>query len=238
MRVNGAICASSCVMALIGAPTRKIAPVAKIGVHAHRSSYGDNPKASYTQRLGLKLYAAQMGADYRFVDVAENTPPQAMHWMTREEVTRFNIRTEGPFETEWLTYAEPNTGYFVMKSLTRQARSPDGAFETVTLEFGCSFGGGAASLTLRRVLDAAEARGATSVQVAADGSTIFDDERRARLGFDVRSKPLSPEEIRKAAMANEIVVTERSEPGIRQTRFSTEGLRTAFPLALCRPAIE
>jgi hypothetical protein len=45
MRVSGAICASGCVLALIGAPTRKVAPVAKIGVHAHRSMYGDNPKS-------------------------------------------------------------------------------------------------------------------------------------------------------------------------------------------------
>ena len=248
MRVNGAICASSCVLALIGAPTRKVAPVAKIGVHAHRVLYGENPQVlsalgiaqddPQTVRLGFKLYAAQMGADYRFVDVAESTPPQAMHWMTREEVTRFNIGTERPFETEWLTYAKPSIGYFVMKSLTRLAQSPEGSFETVTLELGCSFEGGAASLTLRRVLDAAGAKGATTVQVAADGRTIFEDERSVRPGIDVRNQPLRPSDIRKAATADEIVVMESSEAGMRQTRFSIEGLRAAFALApqACRPA--
>jgi hypothetical protein len=247
MRVRDAICASSCVLALIGAPTRKVAPVARIGVHAHRPLNDDDPKMLAALgiardpdavRLAFKLYAAQMGADYRFVDVAENTPAHAIHWMTPEEVTRFNIATAGPFETQWLTYAKPNIGYFVMKSLTRPDASSIGAFETVTLELGCSFEGGAASLALRRVLDAAEAKDETNVQVAAGGSAIFDDERKGQPGLDVRSKRLLPGDILKAVTASEIIMTESSEAGMRRTRFSTEGLRAAFVLApqACRPA--
>jgi hypothetical protein len=247
MRESGAVCASGCVLALIGAPTRKVAPVAKIGVHAHRSLYDGDPKMlsalgidrdPQAVRLKLKLYAAQMGTDYRFVDVAEDTPASSMHWMTREEVSRFNIATTGPFETEWLTYAKPNIGYFVLKSLSRPVASRSGAFETVTLELGCSFEGAAASLTLRRLLDAAEAKGSTSVQIAAGGSTVFEDERGVPPGPDVRSKPLRLSEIRNLVTANEIVMTESSEAGPRQTRFSTEGLRTALAIAprACRLA--
>src|SRR5262249_54841838 len=151
MRMSDAVCASGCVFALIGAPTRKVAPVAKIGVHAHRAVYGDNSKLlaalgivqddQQAVRLGFKLYAPRMGADDRFVDVAESTPSQAVHWMTHEEVTRFNIATERPFETQWLSFTRPNTGHYAIKSRTQPSPSHDGTFDTVTLELSCSLQG-------------------------------------------------------------------------------------------------
>jgi hypothetical protein len=91
LRESGAICASSCVYAFVGAPTRTVAYVARVGVHRHRAlqsqdRVGLNESAGeITVSDRLRHYVTQMGVDFGLIDVAEQTDHASTHWLSRDD---------------------------------------------------------------------------------------------------------------------------------------------------------
>jgi hypothetical protein len=183
LRFNGAVCASACAYALIGASSRSVAQQARVGVHEPRplppssfASLGIEVKAaaSRTEVTDVKKrYATQMGVDAGVVDIAERTKRPSMHWLSRDEITRLGIATTGHFETPWVGYSRPGVGYYVGKSVTQPSRSHPAEFRTTMLEFGCTSALGIATLSVVRELDGLEASAITTVQVTAGDSVIY-----------------------------------------------------------------
>lgn len=233
LRFNGAVCASACAYALIGASSRSVANQARIGVHESRplppgsfASLGIDVKAaaSRTEVADVKKrYATQMGVDAGVVDIAERTKRPSMHWLSRDEITRLGIITTGHFETPWVGYSKPGVGYYVSKSVTQPSRSRPAEFRTTMLEFGCTSALGSVTLSVVRELDWLEASAITTVQVTAGDSVIYKSNFWI---INIRAE-LSAAQIEQAVAASQIVLVEQSKTS-HETVFSTRGLPEAF----------
>jgi hypothetical protein len=100
LRINGSVCHSACVYALIGASVRQIPPGAVIGVHA---PLRPSPKTTQSSRSDAEIdeqlraarrqYALQMGVDPDLVELTDNTPHDSPRILTRDEIVRFQIET-------------------------------------------------------------------------------------------------------------------------------------------------
>jgi hypothetical protein len=100
LRVNGSVCHSACVYALIGASVRQIPPGAVIGVHAPVRPSSTTTQSSRSDaeideqlRATRRQYALQMGVDPDLVELTDNTPHDRLHILTRDEIVRFQIET-------------------------------------------------------------------------------------------------------------------------------------------------
>ena len=100
LRINGSVCHSACVYALIGASVRQISPGAIVGVHA---TVWPSPKTTQSTRSDAEIdeqlraarrqYALQMGVDPDLVELTDNTPHDRLRILTRDEIVRFQIET-------------------------------------------------------------------------------------------------------------------------------------------------
>jgi hypothetical protein len=241
LRESGAVCASSCVYALVGASTRTIAYVARVGVHRHRAlrrdrdghwSDSDGSGGGVPVIDRLRYYVTQMGADSGLIDAAERTDHTSTHWLSRDDLARFGVTTDGLFETRWVTYVRPNAGHFVMKSVTRPSRLDPGKYRTATIEFRCSFlVSGFTSVSLRRDLDPAEAQDGAAVEVSAGEHIILQSARPSASTLDLRATSIAPAMIAKVAASEGILLKETAESWSRENQFSTRGLSDALKSA-------
>jgi hypothetical protein len=239
LRESGAICASSCVYAFVGASTRAVSYVARVGVHRHRAlrkdgdglwSGADGPAGGVMVIDRLKQYVTQMGVDFGLIDAAEQTV--STHWLSRDELARYGVTTGGLFETRWMTLTRPDVGYFVSKSATRPSRVAPAEYRTATIEFRCSFLlNGLSSVSLRRDLDPAEAQDGVTVQVLAGERVILHSARPSASTFDLRATSIAPAMIAKVAASDYILLKETGEGWSRETQFSTAGLSDALKFA-------
>ena len=97
---DGAVCASSCPLLLSGGVTRNVGGGAAIGLHQFYSatdmSTTDPARAmSDAQATAARIsrYLAEMGVDPALWLHALDTPPQALYYLTREEMTRYRLVT-------------------------------------------------------------------------------------------------------------------------------------------------
>jgi hypothetical protein len=240
LRESGAICASSCAYALLGASTRIIAYVTRLGVHAYRAvqvpsgTWPDQrePPSRLVVVDRLKQYAIQMGVDFGLVELAEATNHRSMHWLSRDEIARFGVATSAPFETRWLAYTRPNVGFVVTKAATRPSRLNPAEYRTVSVEFSCSFIlGGHTSVMVRRELDPAEAEEGTGLRLTSGKSVFLESEQRPGPSMDVRGTAVSAGLVAQAAASDGIVLKETGATWSRETRFSTPGLANALKSA-------
>lgn len=131
LRFDGAVCASGCVKALIGASHRQVSTKAKLGIHAFGPAPANLQAASATLSRDdpakenairetivhvMKEYAVSMGIDPGIVDAAQKTPFKNVHWMSRHEMDTFGIIAKPGFETRWVTTGYPRLT--VMKALS------------------------------------------------------------------------------------------------------------------------
>jgi hypothetical protein len=241
LRESGATCASSCVYALIGASTRTIAYVARVGVHRHRALQPqdqvrllpgvDGPVSEIMVIDRLKQYVTRMGIDFGLIDVAERTDATSMHWLSRDDLARLGVLTDGRFETRWVVHARRD-GHFVAKSVTQPSRRNPAEYRTATIEFGCSLLlTGHTSVSIRRDLDPVEARDGATVRMTFGDNIILNSERRSVASIDVRATSVPADVIAQVAASNGIVLKELSETWTRETKFSTQGLWDALQSA-------
>jgi hypothetical protein len=242
LRESGAICASSCVYAFIGASTRTVAYVARIGVHRHRAIRAREPAGAESDSNGipdgavvaggLRQYVTQMGVDYGLIDLAEQTDHASTRWLSRDDIARYGIATDGVFETRWTSHTRPKIGHLVVKSVTRPSRLNPTEFRTATIEFRCSFLlPGHTSVVVRRDLDPAEAKDGAAVQVMLDDHVILNSARRSAATIDIRATSVPAAAIAQAGASASILLNEIAETWSRETRFSTQGLSDALKSA-------
>ena len=169
LRHAGAICASGCTYALLGASARKISPGARLGVHANRLVLRpkDNQAIVSTREFSaaksiaesrayerLRQYTVTMGVDPTLIDVARKTPHERVHWLSRDEMTQFGILPGAQFETRWLPYQRVDGAYFIVKSVTRSQPNLS-EYQTTNVRINC-YRGSPIYVSVRRELAASE----------------------------------------------------------------------------------
>jgi hypothetical protein len=244
LRHAGAICASGCAYALLGASARTIAPGARLGVHANRlvlrpkdnrivvSAREFSAAKSIAESRAyerLRQYTVTMGVDSSLIDLAKKTPHERVHWLSRDEMTQFGILPGNFFETRWSSHVKPDTGYVIVKSVTRPSSSNPAEYLVSTVQFSCHPLGKMA-VSIRRELANGEHGSKPVVRISAAGNVVavFDQPSRSGDALDLRSKVVPIILVRHAAASDAIVFREVTDAGSREIKLSTQGLSEAM----------
>lgn len=99
---DGALCASSCPLVLAGGVVRNVSDKAAVGLHqfyATAEETRDPAQAmSEAQATAARIarYLAEMGVDPALWLHAFDTPPQALYYLSPDEMVRYRLVTAGP----------------------------------------------------------------------------------------------------------------------------------------------
>ena len=236
---DGARCLSSCVYALLGASTRRVARDAQLGIHAvrivtipGRASTGPPPKADQIHLL-LKRYMVEMGVDPGLIDAARRVSADRVRYMSRDEIARFGIETRGFFETQWMSYEDGSKRIFVLKSVTQAKGADDQEYRTSNIRLGCVGAGLGIWFAYRRELPSNEIGVATVIRVAAgDRELVLGPGTKG--ASDLRSAITDREFLQHAVAVPNIVIVETFVPldsgsgWSREVKLSTKGLPQAL----------
>ena len=105
--LDNAECQSACAYAFVGGVARRVPKAAKLGFHRVALPRGSNLQGQGGIAAGQVIsavligYLAEMGVDPRIFVAASNTPSNAMHFPSPEELTQFDLVTPqgyGPFD--------------------------------------------------------------------------------------------------------------------------------------------
>lgn len=167
--VAGGVCASACVVAIVGGSVRRIGRGVRLGIHALRDMPGS--RLTIEQVYGpMRRYFLEMGVDPGIVEARLRTSPDDIHFLSREEMARFGIETAGPFETRWLAFQDSTGRGWVFKAWT-QSETPQGIdYRTSIVRLACDVNGDltgiGAALSIRRELRIDTSDGVVSIEVA------------------------------------------------------------------------
>jgi hypothetical protein len=234
-------CFSACVYALVGASARHVAERARVGIHARRPA-PDAPKVSLERSeeifLGSKRYMLEMGVDPGLVDAAQKIPPERMHILSREELSRYGIETRDSYETNWMPYLDRSKNLFVLKSLT-QARGADAReYRTTNIRVACAISKPGLAFWYVRELPSNEIGVPTVIQAVAGNRKLVLDGSKIVDGNDERLVVLDWDFLRTAVAAQALVLTETFTPPrnsagwSREVKLSTAGLSQALEAVL------
>ncbi|MBX9465011.1 MAG: hypothetical protein KL840_18945 [Aquamicrobium sp.] len=98
---DGALCASSCPLVLAGGAVRSVGEKAAVGLHQfYAATKGTNDPAqamSDAQSTAARIarYLTEMGVDPALWLHALDTPPQALYYLSAEEMARYRLTTAG-----------------------------------------------------------------------------------------------------------------------------------------------
>lgn len=173
---GGAICASACPYALMGAAVHEVAPDAILAVHSPKvvlDFHGSQPEAiviAAANRRGREradrvasAYLAKMGIDAGLLTLTRTVKFEDIHVLTREEIARFGIDRREFVETAWKF--EPTALNMVRKIATVRAPG-ETSFRLMQWRVVC-FDGDRFALDFQRPIPAA---GLASVSLARDGA--------------------------------------------------------------------
>lgn len=103
--VDGALCASSCPLLLTGGVKRLVGKNAAIGVHQfYAVTVGGKPQSAPAQAMSdaqmttarITRYLGDLGVDPALWLHAMDTPPQALYYLSTDELTKYRLRTGEP----------------------------------------------------------------------------------------------------------------------------------------------
>ena len=245
LRTTGAVCASACVYALIGASERHVPTDARVGIHAAAPTAASSQPGSLSAEQmhnNRKRYILEMGANPDLQDAAIKIPPPSVHVLTRDELVRYRVETSGRYESDWMQYQEPRDlmRSYILKSTT-EPRGADGAeYRTTNLRITCAQGRPATSIEYQREPASNEIDVSTVIRIAV-GNDVRTLQMTRRMRGDDRYQTVADREfVQKALAAGGIVVTEMFSPRnarawSRQIRLSIAGLDQALrtPLKNC-----
>jgi hypothetical protein len=111
---NGAICASACPYALIGAGVHEVAPDAILAIHSPKvvlNFHGGQPDAVVVAAANQRgreradrvasVYLARMGIDAGLIALTRTVKFEDIHVLTRDEIARFGVDRREFVETPW-----------------------------------------------------------------------------------------------------------------------------------------
>ncbi|HEY5965929.1 MAG TPA: hypothetical protein VIU42_18095 [Xanthobacteraceae bacterium] len=141
-------CHSACVYAFIGAASRRVLPGAMLGVHAARIDLkilkqqaqdvpNARPPTPADVRRRLQRYVSVMGVDPRLEETASKIDTRRIYILSRDEVSRFGIETDGPYESQWVPYRNEGTSTGLLKSVSSQSSSDDRGHTSAAVRIEC-----------------------------------------------------------------------------------------------------
>ncbi|MFZ5691210.1 MAG: hypothetical protein ACOY5F_08120 [Pseudomonadota bacterium] len=231
LQFDGASCASACVSALIGSPRRSVAEQARLGIHAPNYKQGQqwslDPAAAEQLRRArttdlLRYYTVRMGIDGSLIDEAEKTPHSRIHWLSRDDMSRFGILGSDGFETAWATVGRPAP--MIVKSITRTAP------RTTMLRVTCHTQERVRFTVLRELPDD-ELGGSSEVRLMAGGDVVGQGRDLNDRRDDERIFIVPVAALRRAAIAGlalDETVTAATGHRARSARIGTAGLEEAL----------
>jgi hypothetical protein len=241
LKIDSGICASGCGYALVGASSRIIGPGAKFGVHASRlvpmpaadsrgrASAAEAREAESRSYELLKQYVALAGVDPALIDLAMKTPHNRVHWLSREELSRYGLVPGDYFETAWLRIPISEGTYTIVKSLTQPSQANAHEYRTTIIGIDCP-AGHRPYVTLRRELPTNE-QGARLAMRMISGDAfvlVFNEGRRPDAATELRVQPVAADALARAAASDAIVLREEKDSWTRETKLSTKGLLEAL----------
>jgi hypothetical protein len=242
LKVESGICASGCGYALIGASVRRVGEGAKFGVHAsrlvpirtanQRSARARAAMEREAERQSydlLKQYVTLAGVDPALIDLAKKTPHNRVHWLGRDELSRFGVVPGDFFETEWLRIPAEEGKYTIVKSLTQPSQSDASEFRTTVIGIDC-VAGQRPQVTLRRELPTSEQGTRLAMRMTSGDAfvLVFNEGRRPDATTELRVQPVAADALARAAASDAIVLREEKGGWMRETRLSTRGLSEAL----------
>lgn len=241
LKVDGAICASGCGYALIGASVRIIGPGAKFGVHASRlvalpvadargrASAAEAREAESRSYELLKQYAALAGVDPALIDLAMKTPHNRVHWLSPDELRRYGLVPGDYFETSWLRIPVSEGTYTIVKSVTQPTQANAHEYRTTIIGIDCA-AGHRPYVTLRRELPTNEQGTKLAMRMISGDAfvLVFNEGRRPDSTTELRVQPVAADALARAAASDAIVLREEKDSWTRETKLSTKGLLEAL----------
>jgi hypothetical protein len=231
LRFDRASCASACVTALIGSPKRSVSEQARLGIHAPR--YGEDRQwgVDVTAREHVartrwidsaRQYVVTMGVDGSLIDEKQKTPHNKVHWLSRDEMSRFGILAEKEFETGWALIDGP--AFMLAKSLTRTAP------RTTVLKITCHTGD-QVRISVRRELPDEELGAVSEVRLVS-GREVIAQSRDINDQRDDERMQIVPVAVLRGIAANGLVLDEQvtTENGdlTRSAPIATTGFAEAL----------
>ncbi len=237
---GGAICASACPYALMGAAVHEVAPDAILAVHSPKvvfDFHGSQPEAfviAAANRRGREradrvasVYLAKMGIDAGLLALTRTVKFEDIHVLTREELARFGIDRREFVETAWRF--EPTALNMVRKIATVRAPG-ETSFRLMQWRVVC-FDTDRFTLDFQRPIPPA---GLTSVSLAHSGASAvyFNGPTRA-LGVEQWGMGLIRSRLDALVNHPEIDIIETSVAADgrlvpRTTKLSNEGWASAI----------
>ena len=145
LRAGEGQCHSACVIALVGASSRRVAAGALIGIHSARLDA--KLKQEVMQRSpGIEItvsgvhatmeqYLAAMGIDPALQQLAAKVDARRLYMLSRDEIARFGIVPGERFETPWASFTDRNKQLFAIKAITRAVEGSE--HRRVVAHFRC-----------------------------------------------------------------------------------------------------
>ena len=94
--VSRGLCASACAYAFMGGVRRSVGEGGKFGVHQMFGRHGElNSSDSQTLVALIAVHFQRLGGSLDLLISALRTPPQKMHWLSANELSRFGVITDG-----------------------------------------------------------------------------------------------------------------------------------------------
>ncbi len=242
LRVDSGICASGCGYALIGASVRLVGEGAKFGVHASRlvpvrvahqprgRAYAAEAREAASRSYDLlKQYVALAGVDPALIELAMKTPHDRVHWLSRDELTRYGVVPGEYFETQWLRIPVADGMFTVVKSVTQPSETNRDEYRTTIIGIDC-IAGQRPHVSLRRELPTSEQGSRLAMRMTSGDAfvLVFREGRRPDAATELRVQPVAADALARAAAGDVIVLREEKDAWARETRLSTKGLSEAL----------
>lgn len=235
---TGAICASACVYALIGATTRLVAPGANLGVHTPLmiARYSDGRTVTTTGgRTNRALvesgrYVVSMGVDAALMDVVASVSFERNRVLSRDEIVRFKIDTRESSETRWQVVRQNGNRVVAFKSVMQVDDKKEYYFER-TFTVACASWPGTLLFRYQRDLPLHLAESIDEVRIDLDDRPLRLEERFAVVSADAtesRDGFLPVDRFRKVAALKSIGISEISESASLRFNLSTLGFSDAL----------
>jgi hypothetical protein len=173
--VGGSVCASACVVAIVGGSVRRFGRGVRLGIHALRDMPGSRLTTAQVYRQ-LKRYFLEMGVDPGIVEASSRTSADDIHFLSREEMARFGIETAGPFETHWLVFQDASRRGLVLKAWTQSETQGGTDYRTTVVRLACDLTGDLTGMgtafSLSRELQINKRDDVTAIEVIVGGTRL------------------------------------------------------------------
>jgi hypothetical protein len=234
-------CHSACVFALAGASTRHVPPGAILGVHStrleSRHQKQQTQDAPNVRPYGLpeahrsvQTFLSLMGVDPRVQDIAAKVDSRRLYVLSRDEIARFGIETNGSYETPWLPFQLTDTSIGLLKSLSSQSSSDLAGYVSAAIHLKCGGAFGLHLTYLRILPDNFRHRPTVTLVLAGSSmSAVFGAEQKGIAGWGIAA-PFHV--LEQAAEKSTIDVIETYVPSANRNsqtvNVSTDGLPKAL----------